>query len=269
VLPNPRLQRTGACGSRVEWLASASDVVRVLCGWRAGRPPLRRSSLGSTAGLGAQSMPQPFNITAKNNRTGEAETLSGEFPDDEWLRLEEFLACSFRLAACRFAHSFTQLSFGFSWKHGQPVEFTAKLPPEDDTAAFLLRMRPFVLKREPTYFPRICNVLSHRLELAPVRRLLAGLRERYDGKRIVFSITAASLSLTSPEALEKWLNAFEYHRDKEKRAELQAMFSVFPENSARALFLYSMVERAAAIGKVGAFVDGLKKRDGAARSLAS
>jgi hypothetical protein len=213
-------------------------------------------------------MPQPFNITAKNSRTGEAETLSGQFPDEEWSQLDEYLACSFRLAACRFAHSFTQLSFGFSWKLGQPVSFRAQLPPEDDIAAFLLRMRPFVLKSEATYFTRICSILSRRLALAPVRRLLKGLRERYDGKRIGFSIAVGSLSLTSPEALEKWLNAFEYHRDKEKRIELEAMFRVFPETSARALFLYSMLERAAAIGKVGALVDGLKKRDGVPRSLA-
>ena len=45
-LPNQRLQRTGARGSMVGWLVSATEVVQVLCAWPAGRPPLRRDSLG-------------------------------------------------------------------------------------------------------------------------------------------------------------------------------------------------------------------------------
>jgi hypothetical protein len=34
-LPNQRLQRPGACGSKVGWLVSAPEVGQVLCGWRA------------------------------------------------------------------------------------------------------------------------------------------------------------------------------------------------------------------------------------------
>ena len=32
---NQRLQRAGAPGSTVVWLVSASEVMQVLCGWRA------------------------------------------------------------------------------------------------------------------------------------------------------------------------------------------------------------------------------------------
>jgi membrane-associated phospholipid phosphatase len=46
VQPNQRLQRAGACGSTVEWPVSATEVLQVLCGWRARCPPLRRISLG-------------------------------------------------------------------------------------------------------------------------------------------------------------------------------------------------------------------------------
>ena len=36
-LPNQRLQRAGACGSGVVWLAGAVQVVQVLDGWRVNR----------------------------------------------------------------------------------------------------------------------------------------------------------------------------------------------------------------------------------------
>jgi hypothetical protein len=47
-----RLQRAGAWGSMVGWLVSATEVMQLLCAWRAGRPPLRRDSLGGTDGAG-------------------------------------------------------------------------------------------------------------------------------------------------------------------------------------------------------------------------
>jgi hypothetical protein len=45
------------------------------------------------------------------------------------------------------------------------------------------------------------------------------------------------------------------------------MFTVFPEHSARALFLYAMIERAAAIGQLATIVDSLASRDGTERPL--
>ena len=41
-----RLQRAGAPGSTGVWLDREAKVVQVLCGWRALRPPLRRTSFG-------------------------------------------------------------------------------------------------------------------------------------------------------------------------------------------------------------------------------
>ena len=50
-------------------------------------------------------------------------------------------------------------------------------------------------------------------------------------------------------------------------AELIAMYRVFPEQSARVLFLYYMVERASAIGKLGALIDGVASKDTQQRQL--
>jgi hypothetical protein len=46
-LPNQRLQRAGAPGSKVGWLVSAPEVMQVLCGRRAVARPLRCDSLAS------------------------------------------------------------------------------------------------------------------------------------------------------------------------------------------------------------------------------
>jgi len=213
-------------------------------------------------------MPHLFKITVQD-RAGQSRELSGEFPDTEWTQLQRFLTSSFRLAECGFAESHRQLSFGIKTSAGQPVVHTATLPPERDVAEFLHRMRPFVLDREQTNFFKIRKILARRLTLPEVRTHLDRLRDLYSGKEIPFALHVNERVLTSDEGLDLWLNAFEYHQDSQKQTELEAMYRVFPEPSAKAVFLYTMLQRASAVGKLGAFIDGLAKADGTAQALRS
>jgi hypothetical protein len=212
-------------------------------------------------------VPQPFNIATTNAETGESERLSGEFDDGEWTQITRFLDRSWRLARCGIVQTQYDLKFGMSAKLGEPTAFTATLPPERDIAEFLHTMRPFVLEREPTSFLKVRNILTRRLTIGSVRTHLDGLRDRYLGKHIPFAIQANDLTLTSEDAVDKWLNAFEYHQDSDKQEELETMFRLFPEHNIRALFIYFMLQRASAIGKLGALIDGLTKRDGEERRL--
>jgi len=207
-------------------------------------------------------MPHPFQITATHNQTGVIEAISGQFSDDDWQQLTAYFSAYERLSKCRLTTSREELNFSFKYDVGEPVKHSATLPPDDDIDAFLLRMRPFVLEREPTSFFRIRNILASYFTLPTVRRHLDALKDRYAGKFIEFRIEVGQASLTAPQALDKWLNAFDYHQDTEKRAELEAMFAIFPEQSARALFLYAMLERAAAVEKVARLIEGVMKRDG-------
>jgi hypothetical protein len=210
---------------------------------------------------------QTFNVTLISPRTGKPEQLSGSIPDDEWNLLTRFLAYSYRLAECRMAESQAQLKFGVKAEIGQPTTFEVVLPPEDDIAAFLHRMRPFVLEKEATYFPKVRNIVARYLTLPSVRQHLDLLKDRYAGKALGFTITFGSLSLTGGEAIDKWLNAFEYHQDEDKQTQLRAMYATFPEPAARALFLTAMLARASAVGKLGALIDAITKRDGVERPL--
>lgn len=100
-----------------------------------------------------------------------------------------------------------------------------------------------------------------------VRNLITNLQDRYAGKHLGFSLQVNSLVVTSDVALDKWLNAFEYHTDSEKRVELRALYALFPEDSARALFLSSLLERAAAIGGLYRVIKGFQLQNGIPREL--
>lgn len=217
-------------------------------------------------------MPHKFRFTITEH--GQSDQLSGEFPDEDWQRLELFLDCSYRLARCRIAVTQKDLKLHVSAKIGEPTLFTAQLPPEDDVAAFLHCMRPFILEREPTNFLKVRNTLRRRLTLGAAQRYLDRLKDLYSGKDfpviIEVGTDSGTLSLTSDEAITKWLNAAGaggYHQDADKGAELQAMYRIFPKESAQVLFLGVLLGRAAAIGRMGALIDNIAKREGVAQPI--
>jgi hypothetical protein len=129
--------------------------------------------------------------------------------------------------------------FGHVNKHllgrGKGVQHKAALPPEADIAEFLHRMRPFVLEDERTSFKRVRGILWQRLNKPLFLKRLAHLQELFSVCDLGFTITVGDIALTAPAAVKKWLNAFEYHRDAGKQAELRAMYEVFPDECACSL----------------------------------
>ena len=212
-------------------------------------------------------MPHDFHITITNTESGEKEKLDGQFSDKDWALLTRFLSKWHRLAECRIAETRKQLNFGVSGGGEKPVTFTASLPPEDDIAAFLHRMRPFVLKRETTNFGKTRNILARYLAHPMLRKHLDKVRDLYDGKSVPFYVGVNDTTITPDETVNTWLYADEYHQDDDKLKELDALYNVFPEPSARALFLTYMLERASAIGKLAAIIEDIAKGDSEPRPL--
>jgi len=209
-------------------------------------------------------MPQQFNLSLINDRTGERQSICGEFPDNTWDRFIRFEKLAIRLCQTRLIKDSPELSFAFTATSSN-VECRTMLPPEDDISAFLHLMRPFVLQNEPTYFFQVTSLLGQHLALPRFRDMLKDAKDRYNGERLGFSLEAGGLTVTSPKALEIWLNAFEYHQDPDKQAILLALYKVFPREGSRAIFLTSMLDRVQAIGWAASIIEGFRKRDGIQR----
>jgi len=212
-------------------------------------------------------VPKSFTITI-TSRTGEKASCAGEFPDDEWKRLDRFLEYADELSATGMVRNKRTISYSMKWHHEQGESHEATLPPPDELSAFLHRMRPFVLDNEPTHVPRILNVLARRVTLPQARRILDIHRKRFlkqlDGD---LRISTGEVELTSEETLKKWLNAFEYHRDEDKQLELRAVTEGFPPPSSRAIFLISLFDKANAVFETASLIRALKKRGRAETSM--
>jgi hypothetical protein len=212
-------------------------------------------------------MPQLFTITVTTT-TGEKHTQSGQFPDDEWDLLKRFLAYTFPLSETGIVKYGRGVSYKVHWHHEQGETEEAVVPADDEVSAFLHRMRPFILQSEPSYLPRILNVLARRVTLPTARRILDVYRKRFlrqlDGD---LRISTGEVELTSDETLTKWLNAFEYHRDEDKQKDLREITVAFTEPSSRAIFLISLYEKAKAVFETASLIRALEKRGAADATL--
>lgn len=176
-----------------------------------------------------------------------------EFPGDEWSRLSRFAEFAGQLSQTRVRKDGGLLEFTVITTAEGQIEIQGKLPSPDDADAFLHRMRPFVLKhKEPTYLPHICNTIARRMNDPRIRARLDRQKKLFDGERMRSMVTIKSneVVLNSEQMLMKWLNAFEYHRDEDKRNEVEALHWLWPTEGSRALFLALMLDKADAVSYV-------------------
>jgi hypothetical protein len=104
-------------------------------------------------------------------------------------------------------------------------------PARDSFRALLHAVRPFVLADEETSFGKIRKLLARRLDDPDFRRYLEREKARFNGTmpgKIQF--VADGVLLNSDEIVRKWLNAYEYHRDRDKAQEIEALHDgeIFP-----------------------------------------
>jgi hypothetical protein len=195
-----------------------------------------------------------FNLTVKNEVTGVESVCSGEFPPEEASVLREFHECSVAISSAEMLKT--------GWK-SSPLGWSKEggFYSDDKTSISKIRellhlLRPVILQSERTNFNKIINVLSRRMENEGVRSLLKRWKDGFSQKisQSAFTITANGLVLNSDEAFFLWLNAFEYHKDKDKQAEFKKALGALPFEIAMNIFTNSIVEKIDATSRLAKFI---------------
>jgi hypothetical protein len=191
----------------------------------------------------------PHNVSVTIEIGGNAHRLRANFADEEWDSLAQFLAYTAQLQETRICKNGAGGSATVSFKAGVGWSFNTALPPDDDFIALLHRLRPFLLKDEATNFYKIGNILSRRLESEEFRDFFKKLKAFFSGRRFqdVVSISSNTVVVNSEETLMKWLNAHEYHKDRDKQRELETLHKVVPLKYSRAIFAMMIFDMVKAI----------------------
>lgn len=198
----------------------------------------------------------PKNVKARIGPKGQEVVVEAHFEDSEWDALTRFVACARRLDDSGITHDAHQISVNIAYADGRLVTKTT-LPPDEAAESFLLRMRPILLKREATHFPRVLGHLKRRIENPAFRECLDSIQADFNGAAMhqsmrVFAAPAGAtpVELTSDIALDLWLNSEPYHGDLDKRSALEALHGVIPLEVTKAQFYLLLRDKALAALRV-------------------
>lgn len=126
-------------------------------------------------------MPQRFHVHFTDPSTAQKVEVVGEFSDAEWEILLRFAEYAEQLGQTRMVQEGSNVRCSIRLEAKKGINSSVIVPPENDIAAFLHRMRPFVLQDEPTSFFRVFSMMVDKaaavFEIARMCEPLKGVVE--------------------------------------------------------------------------------------------
>ncbi|MCE5254334.1 MAG: hypothetical protein LLG45_09055 [Actinomycetia bacterium] len=197
---------------------------------------------------------QRFSLTFAANAEGEGGKCEGEFTDEEYQAILDYLDQVGVLVRSKPVREGMPCQLKFKFEQGVGLTTETTLPDEDTLSILLHRLRPFILTNEPTSFDRVSGIIGRRVEAEPIRKLLHEQREVYDGRefqRLVKMSTQDGV-VNSEVMLQTWLNAHEYHRDPDKQQAVAELFAMLPGDYAQGIFVSMLIDKVRAIRNLAA-----------------
>jgi len=175
--------------------------------------------------------------------------------DADWALLIDFLAEVDRLEE---SHILSDFSIHFSIHLGEnTVSFTdSTIPTDDRIAAYLHGCRPFILKKERTYFYKICKVITKNVQLPQIECVVDRQKKLFSGESFFSTIQLyyGNIRLNDDNMVKKWLNSYEYHRDQNKRNDLDQAIEPYKINDIKPLFVSMVIDKMNAVRDIAQLV---------------
>jgi len=203
-------------------------------------------------------MPFKYSLTAKVGVFNYEVTANGELTDEDCELLLDFNKYADELYQTPYLHKGNFGRFTMTGDNQNNLTFKTELPNWDEVSVFLHKLRPFILQNERTYFHKVRKLLGFKLTDSYFRDYFNLQKELFNGKRNQnFSITSNDEILNSEKILYEWLNAHEYHRDKDKQKFIEYLHQIVPLEASKVLFLGLLSSKTKAIFNLSDFIDVL------------
>lgn len=182
-------------------------------------------------------MTKRFRVTFSEQASGSTEAVSVDIPADEWQLLLDFASYADELETTEFLRA--GINDHCEITVDGSIRVTRDLPPASQLRELLHVLRPLILQGEPTSYVRVVGILGKRIDHHLWRGFIKGYARsfRADNSQEFFTAKVGNLVLNSEEALDLWLNGYQYHRDRDKRDRLAASVGSEVTDVSRALFV--------------------------------
>jgi hypothetical protein len=197
-------------------------------------------------------------LISDSSKNSNRELELPNFSDEQRASLQDFLECAQRLNECSLAQDWSvlnKISIQIGGKGGG-IKNVGAVIPDEQIEVFLHRLRPIYLQDEPTNFNTIANLLSAHIRDPQIAETLRGWKREYDGRasQDVFKIAVDVTTLNSQEFLNNYLNALEYHRDKEKQEKVRQVAQHYPLDVQKPIVVLLLFFKLSAINQLASFI---------------
>jgi len=180
------------------------------------------------------------------------------FSENQRTDLRDFLECAQRLNECSLALDWSvvnKISIQFGGKGGG-IKNVGVVIPDEQIEVFLHRLRPIYLQDERTNFYTIAKILSAHLRDSQIAETIRSWKRQYDGRESqnAFKISVDVTTLNSQEFLNNYLNALEYHRDKEKREKVREVTLHYPLEVQKPIVVLLLFFKLSAINQLASLI---------------
>jgi len=183
------------------------------------------------------------------------------FSGEDWNALERFVREADKLRATRFAQEGLGGSIAIKFNHKSGVSSKAKAIDDEAFSTLILKARPFLLGNENTNFFRIWKMLSKYLHTYEVFfDHLQEIKAYFQLSRMSKLPKFYNLGEIpdSHQDVMDWLNAYEYHRDEEKRVKIEKKLGLFgTDQNGAPVIAFAITEMVQAIFHLSDFIENL------------
>lgn len=208
---------------------------------------------------------------------GRSRHFRGCIPNEDWSRLLEFRDEVRRMTSHFVRCGITNLNISttLSWDQ-DGLRSSSKTDLNDGHMNIILHsIRPFHLKKEPFYFCKMLKILNRHINGNPINMLFRKAKDDFLGRNFQSQVSISSIlgadpgqhhTINSEDTLNLWLNAYEYHRDEEKKLLLDDILSSIPRGFGVSVFKSMMIDKIRAIIWLSDFISAIEESPTGRRS---
>ena len=197
------------------------------------------------------------------------------FSNDEIVLLKRFRDDVRALAKRRVFNELAPARYNISYNEEQGLSFTAPQIDEEAWDAMMLRLRPLTVEQLSSHrFDLVRNMIARQFGTDAAKAHFKTIKDGYQGKLAPMTFNRGTANIAGeppklepngvfengqgPVALfDKWMNAFDFHNDSDKRAYLEDMFRTMPREFVQGIVYLHIREMMTAMLHLANAIDGI------------
>jgi hypothetical protein len=202
-------------------------------------------------------MPYQKAISIKDQKTNQETKIEVTLQDGEIETLRAYCKYVEELLSVKILRTGFHANLTLHFSNDGKIATQQTIPPDEDIIVLLHKLRPLILSDEHASFNKATGIIGKNIPSPHIRQMLKDHHALFEGRQLqkLFVVQFHDRIINSDKVLFDWLNSFEFHRDQDKRKEIERLHDLMPIEASRVFFLMLLHDKVSAICQVGQLIE--------------